>query len=349
MEVRVNDTLAFGLPKAELHLHIEGTLTPEMVFELAERNKVALKYPTIEALRAAYNFTNLQSFLDLYYASMIVLRTEQDFAELAHGYFVRAHEQGVVHAEIFFDPQAHVNRGIPFRVVIDGLWSVVRESASRYGITSKLIMCFLRDLSAESAMATLEAALPYNERIVGVGLDSAEVGHPPSKFQVVFDRARGNGLKTVAHAGEEGPPAYIWEALDLLKVSRVDHGVRCLEDIALTARLRAEQTPLTVCPLSNVRLRVVDKLSDHPLGKMYDAGLMVTVNSDDPTYFGGYVGENYRDVATALGLHFETMAAMARNSFNASFITPSEKAAYVKQVDEAAVRLSAPSLSRLPS
>jgi len=336
----MNGPFSFTLPKAELHLHIEGTLRPEMVFALAERNKVALKYATIDELRAAYEFTNLQSFLDLYYASMIVLRTEQDFADLAHDYFTRAHEQGVVHAEIFFDPQAHTNRGVPFQVVIDGLWSIVQQSAARYGITSKLILCFLRDQSAESAMATLEAALPFGERIVAVGLDSAEVGHPPSKFHAVFDRARANGLKTVAHAGEEGPPAYIWEALDLLEVSRVDHGVRCLEDAALTARLHDEQIPLTVCPLSNVRLRVVDTMRDHPLRKMYDAGLMVTVNSDDPSYFGGYVGENYQAVASALDLSADVLTAIARNSFNASFLSPNEKATYLRLLEKPVVESS---------
>jgi adenosine deaminase len=337
----MNDMLAYGIPKAELHLHIEGTLAPEMVFALAERNGVRLKYESIDALRAAYEFTNLQSFLDLYYASMIVLRTEQDFADLADAYFVRAHQQGVVHAEIFFDPQAHTSRGVPFPVVIDGLWSVVNNSAKRYGVTSKLIMCFLRDQTAESAMTTLEAALPYGDRIVAVGLDSAEVGHPPSKFEAVYARARANGWKAVAHAGEEGPPSYVWEALDLLKVSRVDHGVRSIEDPKLTARLRDEKMPLTVCPLSNVRLRVVDTMRDHPLGKMIDAGLMCTVNSDDPDYFGGYVGENYHAVASALGLSFDTMVALAKNSFEASFITPAERAAYLQQVAEAVARIQA--------
>ncbi len=327
--------LAMRLPKAELHLHIEGTFEPELIFALAERNGVVLAYPSIDALRTAYDFVDLQSFLDVYYAGMAALRTEQDFADLASAYFARVHAQGVVHAEMFFDPQAHTARGVPFRVVIDGLWSVVRESARRFGVTSKLIMCFLRDQSAESAMATLEAALPYGDRIVGVGLDSAEVGHPPRKFTAVFDRARANGLKTVAHAGEEGPPEYVWEALDLLKVSRVDHGVRSIEDAALTARLRDERIPLTVCPLSNVRLRVVDTIADHPLGKLIDAGLMTTVNSDDPAYFGGYVGENYAAVRTALALSNETLVALAKNSFEASFLEPSERAAYIRQVDAA--------------
>ncbi|MBV9646089.1 MAG: adenosine deaminase [Candidatus Eremiobacteraeota bacterium] len=323
------------LPKAELHLHIEGTLEPEMIFALAERNKVPLKYASLDALRAAYQFKDLQSFLDLYYASMVVLRTEQDFAELTAAYFTRAHQQGVVHAEIFFDPQAHTQRGVAFQTVIDGLWSVIRDSETRYGVTSKLIMCFLRDQSAESAMATLESALPYGERLVGVGLDSAERGNPPSKFQAVFDRARANGLKAVAHAGEEGPAAYVWEALRLLKVSRVDHGVRSLEDPTLVAHLRDEKTPLTVCPFSNVRLRVVDKLQDHPLGKMIDAGLMCTVNSDDPAYFGGYVGDNFDGVSKALKLPQATLVTLARNSFEASFIDVTERQRYLKLVDEA--------------
>ena len=327
--------LAMRLPKAELHLHIEGTFEPALIFALAERNGVALKYPSIEALAAAYRFVDLQSFLDVYYAGMAALRTEQDFADLASAYFARVHAQGVVHAEIFFDPQAHTARGVPFQVVIDGLWSVVRESAARYGITSKLIMCFLRDQSAQSAMATLEAALPYGDRIVAVGLDSAEVGNPPEKFAAVFDRARANGWKTVAHAGEEGPPAYVWQALDLLKVSRVDHGVRSIEDPALTARLRDERVPLTVCPFSNVRLRVVDVLADHPLGRLINAGLLTTVNSDDPAYFGGYVGDNLAETARALGLPDETVIALARNSFEAAFLEPSDRSGYLRRIDAA--------------
>ena len=323
------------LPKAELHLHVEGTFEPELIFELAERNGVALAYPSIDALRAAYEFVDLQSFLDVYYAGMAALRTERDFADLANADFARVRDQGVVHAEIFFDPQAHTSRGVPFRVVIDGLWSAVRESARRYGITSKLIMCFLRDESAESAMATLEAALPYGDRIVAVGLDSAEVGHPPEKFAAVFDRARANGWKTVAHAGEEGPPAYVWQALDLLKVSRIDHGVRSIEDPLLTARLRDERVPLTVCPFSNVRLRVVDTLAEHPLAKLIDAGLLTTVNSDDPAYFGGYAGDNLAAVAGAITLSDETVIALARNSFEASFLEPAERATYLRLVDEA--------------
>jgi adenosine deaminase len=325
----------FALPKAELHLHIEGTFEPELIFALAERNRVALPFASVDALRRAYEFTDLQSFLDLYYAAMNVLRTERDFAELAEAYFVRAAEQGVVHAEIFFDPQAHTSRGIPFATVIDGLWSAARESETRHGISSKLIMCFLRDQSAESAMATLEQALPYGERIVAVGLDSAELGNPPSKFRRVFERALAEGWKTVAHAGEEGPPAYVWEALDLLKVSRVDHGVRSLEDPVLVARLREERMPLTVCPLSNVKLRVFDTLRAHTLPRMLDEGLVVTVNSDDPAYFGGYVGDNFSAVAEALALPASTLVTLARNSFEASFIDEATRSTYLARIDDA--------------
>jgi len=331
----MDESLSMRLPKAELHVHIEGTFEPDLIFALAERNRVPLAYESIEALAAAYEFSDLQSFLDLYYAGMAALRTEQDFADLADAYFARARAQGVVHAEIFFDPQAHTARGVPFATVIDGLWSIVGSSAARHGVSSKLIMCFLRDQSAESAMATLEAALPYGDRIVGVGLDSAEVGNPPSKFEAVFARARANGWKTVAHAGEEGPPEYVWQALDLLKVKRVDHGVRSIEDPRLTARLREERIPLTVCPLSNVRLRVVDTIADHPLPKLIDAGLLTTINSDDPAYFGGYAGENFAAVAAGLNLSDETLVALAKNSFEAAFLEPSQRAAYLARVDEA--------------
>jgi adenosine deaminase len=327
---------AFGLPKAELHLHVEGTFEPEQVFAFAERNRVRVPWPSVDALRRAYEFTDLQSFLDLYYAAMDVLRTEQDFEELARAYFGRAREQGVVHAEIFFDPQAHTSRGVRFETVIDGLWAAVRESERRFGITSKLIMCFLRDQSAESAMSTLEQALPYGERIVAVGLDSAEVGHPPSKFRNVFERALAEGWKTVAHAGEEGPPAYVWEALDLLNVSRVDHGVRSLEDPRLVERLRDERMPLTVCPLSNVKLRVVDTLRDHPLARMLREGLVATVNSDDPAYFGGYAGDNFAAVADALALDASALVTLARNSFEASFIEAALRDEYLARVDAAA-------------
>jgi len=327
---------AFRLPKAELHLHIEGTFEPELIFALAERNRVALPYPSVDALRHAYAFTNLQSFLDLYYAAMAVLRTEADFAELADAYLARAAAQGVVHAEIFFDPQAHTARGVPFATVIDGLWSALRQSQARHGITTALIMCFLRDQSEESALATFEQALPYGDRIVAVGLDSAEVGNPPQKFARVFGRALAEGWKTVAHAGEEGPPQYVTDALDVLHVSRVDHGVRSLEDPRLVARLRDERIPLTVCPFSNVKLRVVDRLADHPLARMLEAGLCATVNSDDPAYFGGYVGENLDGVAQALDLGTSELVTLARNSFEASFIEGAVRSAYLARLDAVA-------------
>ncbi|HTA40194.1 MAG TPA: adenosine deaminase [Candidatus Acidoferrales bacterium] len=322
------------LPKAELHIHIEGTLEPEMIFAMAARNGVALKFPNVEALRAAYQFTDLQSFLNLYYQGMAVLRKTQDYYDLTTAYLKRASAQGVRHVEIFFDPQAHLDRGIAFDTVIDGLWSALRDGAKTFGITSHIIMCFLRDLSAESAMATLEAALPHRDRIIGVGLDSAEVGNPPSKFTKVFDRARAEGFLTVAHAGEEGPPEYIVEALDLLKVSRVDHGVRCMEDPALVERLVRDRIPLTVCPLSNVRLRVVDKLADHPLRGMLDVGLVATCNSDDPAYFGGYVGDNFRETAAALNLTDAQLITLARNSFEASFIDTATRSRYLAEVDK---------------
>ena len=325
---------AFALPKAELHLHIEGTFEPELIFALAERNRIKLPYDSIDALRRAYQFTDLQSFLDLYYAAMTALQTEADFAELADHYLARASAQGVVHVEMFFDPQAHTARGVSFATIIDGLWSAVRRSKERHGITSKLIMCFLRDRSVESALETLVAARPYGDRIVAVGLDSAEVGHPPSKFTEVFARARAEGWKTVAHAGEEGPPGYVWEALDLLGVSRIDHGIRSLEDAALVARLRDERIPLTVCPLSNVKLRVFDHVREHTLGKMLEAGLVATVNSDDPAYFGGYIGENFHAVADALALGADDLVTLARNSFEAAFITNEERRDYLARLDE---------------
>ncbi|MGY0062055.1 adenosine deaminase [Streptomyces sp. LZ34] len=321
------------IPKAELHLHIEGTLEPELAFALAERNGVELPYATQDELRAAYSFTDLQDFLDLYYALMAVLRTEDDFADLTNAYLARARAQGVRHAEIFFDPQAHTARGVPIGTVIDGLSRALDAAEQTYGITTRLIMCFLRDESAESALETFESARPYLDRLAAVGLDSAEVGNPPSKFREVYARAREAGLKCVAHAGEEGPPAYVWEALDVLGVDRVDHGVRSLEDEALVARLVADQVPLTVCPLSNVRLRVVDRLEDHPLRAMLDAGLLVTVNSDDPAYFGGYAGDNFDAVRDALRLDDATLRVLARNSFRASFLDEAVRSAYLKEVD----------------
>ncbi|ADI10470.1 adenosine deaminase [Streptomyces bingchenggensis BCW-1] len=321
------------IPKAELHLHIEGTLEPELAFALAERNGVELPYATQDELRAAYSFTDLQDFLDLYYALMAVLRTEGDFADLTNAYLARARAQGVRHAEIFFDPQAHTARGVAIGTVIDGLTRALDAAEQTYGITTRLIMCFLRDESAESALEIFESARPYLDRLTAVGLDSAEVGNPPSKFREVYARAREAGLKCVAHAGEEGPPAYVWEALDILGVDRVDHGVRSLEDEALVARLVADQVPLTVCPLSNVRLRVIDRLEDHPLRAMLDAGLLVTVNSDDPAYFGGYAGDNFDAVRDALRLDGATLRALARNSFRASFLDEGARAAYLKEVD----------------
>lgn len=326
------DTLA--LPKAELHLHIEGTFEPELIFAIGARNGVAVPYANVDELRHAYNFTDLQSFLNLYYAGMNVLRNEQDYYDLTTAYLRRAAAQGVRHAEIFFDPQAHTDRGVALPVVVDGIAKALADGERTFGITSHMIACFLRDLSAESAMSTLESVIALgNARIVAVGLDSAEVGNPPSKFTAVYDRARAEGLLAVAHAGEEGPPAYVWEALDLLKVARIDHGVRCMEDDALVERLRRQQTPLTVCPLSNVRLKVVPKLADHPLKKMLDAGLRATVNSDDPAYFGGYVADNFAGVATALHLSDAEVVTLAKNSFRASFVSDAAKATFLEAID----------------
>jgi adenosine deaminase len=322
-----------GLPKAELHLHIEGTLEPELMFRLAQRNGVELAYPDVDAVRAAYVFDDLQSFLDIYYAGCRVLVTEQDFYDLTAAYLARAVEQGVRHAEIFFDPQTHTDRGIAFATVVDGITRALADGQRDEGITSHLIMCFLRDLSAESAMATLDDAQPFRDRIVAVGLDSAEVGNPPSKFRAVYDRALAEGYLAVAHAGEEGPPKYMWEALDLLQVQRIDHGVRCLEDDRLVQRLVAEQIPLTVCPLSNVKLQVFDTLADHNLATLLRRGLLVTVSSDDPAYFGGYVGDNFRESATALGITDDEVLQLARNSFLASFLDDGEHRAHLDAID----------------
>ncbi|WP_427922550.1 adenosine deaminase [Streptomyces sp. cg40] len=323
------------IPKAELHLHIEGTLEPELAFALAARNGVTLPYADTEALRKAYLFEDLQSFLNLYYELMAVLRTERDFEDLANAYLARAAAQGVRHAEIFFDPQAHITRGVDMGTVVEGLWRALGDSGTNHGISTRLIMCFLRDESADSAMATLEAAKPYLHRITGIGLDSAEVGHPPVKFREVYEAAAALGLRRVAHAGEEGPPAYITEALDVLGVERVDHGLRCVEDADLVARLVRDRIPLTLCPLSNVRLRAVDVLAGHPLPAMLDAGLLCTVNSDDPAYFGGYVGDNFDAVRSALGLGEERLRELARNSFVASFLEDDEelRARYVAEVE----------------
>lgn len=309
-----------SIPKAELHLHIEGTLEPELMLELASRNGVQLRYPSVEALREAYRFSDLQSFLDIYYEGASVLIRQEDFTDMAFAYFQKAHSQNVRHAEIFFDPQTHTSRGIRFETVIKGLHEAQKKAAEELEISSKLILCFLRHLSEDEAMKTLDEALPFKDLIVAVGLDSSEVGHPPSKFARVFDRARSEGFLTVAHAGEEGPPEYIWEALDILKVKRIDHGIRCIEDPRLVARLVEEQIPITVCPLSNVKLRVFDTMRDHNLKKLLDLGVKVTINSDDPAYFGGYVNENYLAAADALSLTREEIERLSRNSFEASFL-----------------------------
>jgi len=308
-----------NLPKAELHLHIEGTLEPELMFELARRNGIVLPHESVDALRRAYDFSDLQSFLDLYYQGAGVLQTQQDFYDMTAAYFHKAASQNVRHAEIFFDPQTHTDRGIAFETVITGIHDAQLHAERDFGITSKLILCFLRHLSEDEAMKTLDEALPFRDWIVAVGLDSSERGHPPSKFARVFGRAREAGLFAVAHAGEEGPPEYIREALDLLGARRIDHGVRCLEDPVLVDLLVARQIPLTVCPLSNIRLRVFDTMRDHPLRTMLARGLKVTINSDDPAYFGGYINENYLAVAEALGLTEEELEQIAKNSFEASF------------------------------
>ncbi len=325
-----------SLPKAELHLHIEGTLEPELMLALAERNGIKLPYDSVEALRAAYDFGNLQDFLDLYYQGMSVLQAEQDFYDLTWAYLERAAAENVRHAEIFFDPQGHTERGVAFATVIDGIHRALSDAEAKLGLTSRLILCFLRHLDEDSALATLEQALPYKDRIAGVGLDSSELGHPPEKFERAFARSRAEGFRAVAHAGEEGPADYIRGALDALQVERIDHGVRCLDDPALVERLAAERMPLTVCPLSNLRLCVVDEMAAHPLRRMMELGLFVTVNSDDPAYFGGYVNENYAAVQDALGLSRPDLAALARNSVEASFLEPAAKRALVAEVDAAA-------------
>ncbi|MEU6809716.1 adenosine deaminase [Streptomyces sp. NPDC046831] len=323
------------LPKAELHLHVEGTLEPELAFELAARNGVALPYADTDELRKAYRFEDLQSFLNLYYELMAVLRTERDFEDLANAYLARAAAQGVRHAEIFFDPQAHTARGVAMGTVVEGLWRALGRSEQNHGVSTRLIMCFLRDQSAESAMETLRAARPHLGRITGVGLDSAEVGHPPGAFREVYEAAAALGLRRVAHAGEEGPPEYITEALDVLGVERVDHGLRCLEDPALVDRLVRGRIPLTLCPLSNVRLRAVGTLADHPLPAMLDAGLLCTVNSDDPAYFGGYVGDTFDAVRDTLALTEDRLRELARNSFLAAFLEHDEerRARYLAEVE----------------
>lgn len=323
-----------NIPKAELHLHIEGTLEPELMFAIGERNGIALPFGTVEAVKQAYEFTNLQEFLDIYYQGAKVLLEEQDFYDLTWAYLTKVHGQNVRHVEIFFDPQTHTDRGISFETVVSGIHRALGDAAATLGMSTELILCFLRHLSAEAAMETLKAALPFRERIIAVGLDSSEVGHPPEKFVAVFDRAREEGFLTVAHAGEEGPPEYIWQALDLLKVRRIDHGVRCLEDERLVERLREENIALTVCPLSNVKLRVFDAMEQHNLKQLLDLDLRVTINSDDPSYFGGYMNANFLAAQRALGLEREDIYRLVRNSFQAAFAVEERKEALIQELDE---------------
>lgn len=327
------DAFLRRLPKAELHVHIEGTFEPELVFEMAGRNGVQLPYRSAAELREAYRFADLQAFLDVYYQGMAALQQRRDFRELTVAYLERAHGDGVVHVEVFFDPQAHTARGLGFDVVLDGISDGLEEGERRFGVSSRLILCFLRHLAEKDAFRTLEAALPHRERIFGVGLDSSELGHPPSKFERVFRMARDAGFVPFAHAGEEGPADYVREAVDLLAVARVDHGNRALEDPTLVERLAAKRIPLTVCPLSNLRLGGVKRLEDHPLRQMLDAGLVATINSDDPAYFGGYLIDNYRATRDALGLTRGQIVTLARNSITASFAPPAAKARWVAQID----------------
>ncbi len=321
------------LPKAELHLHIEGSLEPELMFRLAQRNGVSLTYDSVEEIRSAYRFSNLQEFLDIYYQGMAVLLHEQDFYDLTWAYIEQCRSNNVVHCEIFFDPQAHTDRGVGFESVVAGISRALQDARDKYSISSRLIMCFLRHLSEERAFASLDEALPYLHLIHGVGLDSSELGHPPEKFERVFAAAHALGLKKVAHAGEEGPPEYVWQALQLLEVARIDHGNRALEDSGLVQALVKSKIPLTVCPLSNLSLGVVDSLENHPLKTMLDAGLLVTINSDDPAYFGGYLNENYLRIAQALKLNASQMSVLAQNSFKASFLSSTEIALRLAEVE----------------
>src|SRR5215470_540502 len=324
------------MPKAELHLHIVGTLEPELMFELASRNHVHLPYRSPDEVRAAYEFSDLQSFLDIYYQGTRVLLHDRDFYDLTWAYLNKAKEQNVRHAEIFFDPQAHTQRGVPMEAIIEGIHQALADGARQFGISSQLILCFLRHLTGEDAMRTLEAALSHREYFAGVGLDSSERGHPPEKFTDVFMRARAESLFVVAHAGEEGPPDYVWQALDSLGAARIDHGVRCTEDPALVERLRSDRVPLTVCPLSNVKLRVFDSIKNHNLPRLLDAGLCVTINSDDPAYFGGYVNENFHAVNDAFGLSRDELCTLARNSFEAAILEESQRRAILREIDEMA-------------
>lgn len=321
-----------ALPKAELHVHIEGTFEPELMFEIAQRNQIDIPYKSVEEVRQAYNFHNLQSFLDIYYAGANVLIHEQDFYDLAWAYFKKCAEDHVVHTEIFFDPQTHTDRGIAFETVLNGLQRACDDAKAKLGISSYLIMCFLRHLSEEAALKTLEQALPYKNQIIAVGLDSSEVGHPPAKFTRVFAKAREAGFLVVAHAGEEGPPEYVWEALDLLKVNRIDHGVRSEEDPVLMQRLIQEKMPLTVCPLSNLKLCVVDDMQQHNIHRLLQQGVKVTVNSDDPSYFGGYMNDNFFAIQKALNLSEAELKQLAINSFEAAFIDNIEKQSWIKKI-----------------
>lgn len=322
------------IPKAELHLHIEGSLSPELMFELASRNNIPLRFKSVEEVREAYNFHDLQSFLDIYYEGAKVLIHEKDFYDLTMAYLKKCREDNVVHTEIFFDPQTHTDRGISFQTCFKGIYKALSDAQSEWGITSRVIMCFLRHLSEDEAFKTLELSLPFKDQIIAVGLDSSEVGHPPEKFKRVFDKAREYGFLTVAHAGEEGPPSYIWEALDLLKVERIDHGVRSIEDQRLLERIISQKIPLTVCPLSNIKLRVFDHMKDHNLKSLLNLGVKVTINSDDPSYFGGYLNDNYIEAANSLDLSKEEIKTLAKNSFEASFLDTEVKSKWMKEVTE---------------
>lgn len=321
------------LPKTELHVHIEGTFEPELMFAIAQRNQIQLPYASVEELKEAYNFHNLQSFLDLYYAGANVLIHAQDFYDLTWAYFEKCKQDNVVHTEIFFDPQTHTDRGISFEVMFNGIYKACEDAREKLGISSYLIMCFLRHLSEESAFVTLEQAIPFKDKIIGVGLDSSEVGHPPSKFERVFAKAREQGYLIVAHAGEEGPPEYVWEALDLLKVNRIDHGVRSEEDSELMQRLIHEKMPLTVCPLSNLKLCVVDDMREHNIQRLLKQGVKVTVNSDDPAYFGGYMNDNFYAITDALNLSVDEIKQLAIHSFEASFLPDAQKTQWIAKID----------------
>ena len=321
------------IPKAELHLHIEGSLEPELMFELSKRNKIEIPFKSVDEIRSAYNFHDLQSFLDIYYQGTNVLIKQQDFFDLTWAYMLKCREESIVHTEIFFDPQAHTDRGIKFSLVINGIYKALLKAEKELGISSKIIMCFLRHLDEESAFKTLDQAVTHKNKIIGVGLDSSEVGYPPSKFERVFKKAMKEGFLTVAHAGEEGPSEYIWEALDLLKVKRIDHGVRCLRDEKLVRKLRDEQIPLTVCPLSNVKLCIFKKLEDHNLKRLLDKGLMAMVNSDDPAYFKGYLNTNLIECQKAFNLSIEDVKKLAINSFKSSFLSVDEKKKWIDQIN----------------